>query len=45
MSARPPLRRRFLAGAAVAAVTCLALTACTSNDPEESTTTPMTPPR
>ncbi len=36
MSARPPLRRRFLAGAAVAAVTCLALTACTSNDPEES---------
>ena len=36
MSARPPLRRRFLAGAAAAAVTCLALTACTSNDPEES---------
>jgi len=36
MSARPPLRRRFLSGAAVAAVTCLALTACTSNDPEES---------
>ncbi len=36
MSARPPLRRRFLTGAAAAAVTCLALTACTSNDPEES---------
>lgn len=36
MSARPPLRRRFLAGAAAAAVTCLALTACTSNEPEES---------
>jgi len=36
MSARPPLRRRFMAGAAVAAVTCLALTACTSNEPEES---------
>ena len=36
MSARPPLRRRIMAGAAVTAVTCLALTACTSNDPEES---------
>jgi ABC-type sugar transport system substrate-binding protein len=36
MSARPPLRRRFLAGAATAVVACLALTACTSNEPEES---------
>ncbi len=36
MSVRPPLRRRFLAGAAATVVTCLALTACTSNDPEDS---------
>lgn len=36
MSARPPLRRRFLAGAAAVAATCVVLTGCTSNEPDDS---------